>query len=115
MVRHLPAALALAAVLGAIAVGAAGTIRPPRLEFGGPVWRYHEGDLLYRFHATLEEEKLFDAEADPYETKDLSAARAADLERMRAAFLRRMHVPGLEKVPDNGEAWLEYVHGLGYR
>lgn len=115
MVRHLPAALLLAAVLGAIAAGAAGRFAPPRLEVLGPVWRYRDGDLLYRFHATLDEEKLFHALEDPYETKDLAAARAADLERMRAAFLRRLHVPALGKVPDTGEAWLDLVRGLGYR
>ncbi len=115
MFRHLPAALLAAAALAAAAAGAAERCAPPRVAVLGPVWRFRDRDLLYRFHATFREERLFDAAADPFETKDLAAARPGDLARLRAAFLRRLRVPALEKVPPSGEAWRELVEGLGYR
>jgi hypothetical protein len=110
-VRHLPAALLLAAALAGAAAWAAERAAPPRVSESGSVWRYREGDLLYRFHAALRVEGLFDLGADPYETKDLAAARVADLERMRAAFLRLIGAPDLQGVPKSGEEWLKMIPG----
>jgi len=114
MTRALPAALVLAAVLAAGAIWAAASAAPPRIAVEGPVWRYREGDLLYRFHATFREEKLFDAAADPYETRDLAAARPVELMALRAAFLKRLHRPDLEHIPVSGEAWRNDLAGNGY-
>lgn len=111
MARHLPAALLLAALLAAAAAGAASLSAPPRVFAEGPVWRLRDGALLYRFHAVFREERLFDAAADPYETKDLSGARPDDLSRLRALFLGRLGVPSLERVPKTGREWLDMIPG----
>lgn len=114
MARSLPAALLISAALAAVAIWAASAAAPPRISVEGPVWRYREGTLLYRFHATFREERLFDAATDPYETRDLRGDRTADLERLRAGFLKRLRAPSLEKVPVSGENWKNDLAGNGY-
>ena len=102
MARHLAVAFLLAAALAGAAVGAAECSRPPRLTIEGPVWRYREGDLLYRFHATFRVERLFDAKEDPYETRDLSTTRPADLIALRAAVRPRRPNPHHPTGPTTG-------------
>jgi hypothetical protein len=104
------AALVLAAAFGVLGRGAA----PPSVETDGPVWRMRSGDLVYWFHATFRVEKLFDAERDPRELQDLSAARPEEVRRLRAAFLKRLRLPSLDRVPEEGRRWLEDMMRNGY-
>lgn len=110
VVRGLLAAAVLGAAAGAL--GAAARPEPPTAE--GPVWRMRRGSLLYRFHATFDREALFDAVADPLETRDVAAERPSELAILRAEFLRRMRAGKLEEVPDSAGAWRQRVEGVGY-
>lgn len=113
MTRVLLALLATAALAAAAGLlGARAAPDPPGRE--GDVYRMRRGDLLYRFHATFRVESLFDAAADPHETRDLAAARPADLERLRAEFLRRLRLKDLDAVPVTAEEWRKAAEGLGY-
>ncbi|MCK6479507.1 MAG: hypothetical protein L6R43_04960 [Planctomycetes bacterium] len=86
---------------------------PPNPTREGDVYRWR-GRLLYRFHATYRDERLFDPRADPYETRDLAPERGGEVARMRAAFLARLRLRSLDEVPRSMEEWLRLADGLGY-
>jgi len=107
-------ALALAAL--AAALGAAGGLatRPSAPSAEGPVWRLRARGLVYRFHAAFRTEALFDACADPRETRDLARERPADLEAMRGSFLRYLRRESLGQVPASSEEWRLQMERHGY-
>jgi hypothetical protein len=111
--RALPLALLATAVLGAAGLAAGRGAVPANPTREGDVYRWR-GRLLYRFHATFRDEKLFDPGADPFETRDLGEERPADLARMRTSFLRRLGLRDLEAVPVSEEEWRRLAGEIGY-
>ncbi len=113
MTRGLPLALLATAVLGAAAgLAGSGAVGPnPVREADVYRWR---GRLLWRFHATFRDEKLFDLRTDPFETRDLAAEMPAEAARMRGTFLARLRLRRLGEVPVSEEEWRGMVEGNGY-
>jgi hypothetical protein len=107
---------ALGLALAAAALGAWGgaATRPSAPSSDGPVWRLRARGLVYRFHAAFRTEALFDAAADPRETRDLAPARPRDLEALRASFLRYLRRDSLDAVPASSEEWRLEMEALGY-
>jgi len=111
--RGLVPALLATAVLGAAAalLGRAAVGPNPVREADVYRWR---GRLLWRFHATFRDEKLFDPRTDPYETRDLSGEMPGETLRMRNSFLKRLRLHSLGEVPVSEEEWKGMVEGNGY-
>ena len=87
---------------------------PQKLSKVGPVYRFRDHDLLYRFHATFRVEALFDLAADPLETNDLARQQPDQVRDMRSRFLATLEVASLEDVPAEGEEMREKLESLGY-
>jgi hypothetical protein len=106
--------LAAALIAGAAGAWAGVATRPSIPEAEGPVWRLRAQGLVYRFHATFRAEALFDAAADPRETRDLAPDRPDDVAALRATFLAYMRRDSLASVPSSMEDWRRGLEALGY-